>query len=194
MRSCRGAFLLVLFAVGLSLAAHVAAAGEKCQSVSLHVGEQVSYDPGMCPYPYEGNAEPTAELGCYVAPVVGALNGTWIYYWPAPDNCIYIASEDMVGSGWREDKQLWACWALSVFKTRRGDVFAEAGEMTHSDAFSMPPLAFIDLEIITGGTGHYRGATGWIGGAADEVNGGLFTGQICTAGDGKPHKKGKRRR
>jgi hypothetical protein len=157
----------------------------------MHVGGQVSYDPGECPYPYDGDAAPTADLGCYVAFVVGSINGTWIYYWPAPNNCVFISSDgaDMAGSGWRSGKELWACWALSVFRTRRGDLFAEAGEMTHSDAFSMASLPYIDLEILTGGTGQYEGATGWIGGGADLDNGGVFIGQLCGKAKGKPARK-----
>jgi len=145
----------------------------------------------MCPYPYDGDAEPTAELGCDVASVVGAVNGTWIYYWPAPNNCVFIDSNgsEMAESGWRADKELWACWALSVFKTRHGDLYAEAGEMTHSDAFSMPPLGFVDFEVLTGGAGPYENPTGRFAGAADETNGGVFIGQLCGVAKGKAVRK-----
>jgi len=119
--------------------------------------------------------------------MVGTLNGTWLYYFPL-ENCELILPATKDGALWREGKELWACWGLGVYRTRRGTIFTEAAEQTHSDSFSWPSgVAFTDLGWVIGGSGQYAGATGWIGlfGDGESVTGG---GEICTPKGGKPKK------
>jgi hypothetical protein len=190
MRMRRVLLTLMVLAVGLSLAASPGGAGEKhskeeCQKVWFHAGAQPFYE--KCPYPYEGPVTPTGELGCYIAPMVGTLNGTWLYYVPT-DNCEFILPADKPGAVWREEKQLWACWGLGVYKTKRGTIFTEAAEQAHSDGFSWPSgVAFTDFGWVIGGTGQYAGATGWIGLFGDG-EGGTGGGEICTPNGGKAKK------
>lgn len=183
----RALLAALVVAVSLSLAAAPAGAGDKadrCQKVLFHVGAQPFYE--KCPHPYKGPAMPTEELGCYISPMVGTLNGTWIYYFPT-ENCEFILPADKPGAVWRADKELWACWGLGVYKTRRGTIFTEAAEQAHSDTFSWSSIAFTDFGWVIGGTGQYAGATGWIGLFGDG-EGGTGGGEICTPPRGKPRK------
>jgi len=69
-----------------------------------------------------------------------------------------------------------AGWGLEVFHTKRGDL------ITHT-AFTFP--LGIDGGIyggasrIVGGTGHYKGATGWLTVAQNEAVSTLFVGKVC---------------
>lgn len=95
------------------------------QKVWFRAGAQPFYE--VCPYPYEGPATPQGPLGCYISPIVGTLNGTWLYYVPL-ENCEFILPANKPGAVWREGKELWACWGLGVYKTTRGTIFTEGGE------------------------------------------------------------------
>ena len=187
MKPSHALLFVLLAAVALSLAADVAAADEKCRRVRARVLEGVFYEPGECPVPYDGPAkpDPTVELGCYVQPVVGMIRGTWIYYFPSPDNCVRPMPFEESGAVWGEGWELWACWALSTYQSKRGNLYTETLEGTHSAAFSFSSLPYVDLGIVIGGTGRYEGATGWLGGAFDD-DGGPLTGRVCT-----PHHKKK---
>lgn len=179
---------LLALAASLSVGAVPSIAGEKaekCQKAFFHAGAQSFHE--VCPYPYKGPANPQGPLACYVSPMVGTLNGTWLYYFPL-DNCEFILPATKDGALWREGKVLWACWGLGVYKTRRGTIFTEAAEQTHSDALSWPSgVAFTDLGWVIGGTGQYASATGWVGlfGDGESVTGG---GEICTPKGGRPKK------
>lgn len=187
MRVHRSLLHVLVLAVGLLLAAGLTVAGEKtetCQKVWFHAGAQPVYE--VCPYPYEGPVTPQGPLGCYVAPIVGTLNGTWLYYYPA-DNCEFISPADRPGAVWREGKEMWACWGLGVLKTRHGTIFTEAAEQTHADALSLPSVAFTDFGWVIGGSGRYAGVTGWIGILGD-VESAVGGGEICLPTRAKPKK------
>jgi hypothetical protein len=188
MKPSRAFLFFLLLVVALSLTATVGVAGEKCKSVRAHFGVGVYLGPDECP-PYDGPATPNVPLACVVTPVAGTLNGTWILYWPTPDNSIVETPAELNGAIWRGGKQLFAFYALGVFDTRRGKVFTEIAEVTHSDSFSLPALAFADFEIVIGGTRKYEGATGWIAAFGDEADGGPMGGQICTPRSGWHGKK-----
>lgn len=74
---------------------------------------------------------------------------------------------------------MWATWNLSVFETRKGDIITQANEIVHLDVY-FTYGAISGTALITGGTGDYEGATGWIGWVATEAGGGAVRGVVCT--------------
>jgi hypothetical protein len=154
-------------------------AGEKCLPVAAFFGASAYHPASDCPT-YDGPGGPRNDLDCVVAPVLGTLAGTWTVYFPSP-NTITVTPAAEPAPVWREGKFMMAGWYYGVYETRRGKIFAEATWVGHSELIppDAPYYTFSEFDRITGGTGRYKGATGWIGGFGDEANGGPMGGKVC---------------
>jgi hypothetical protein len=156
-----------------------APADEKCLPVAAFFGASTYHPASECP-PYEGPGGPRSDMGCVVAPLLGTLAGTWYVYFPTP-NTITVTPAEEADPVWRAGKFMMAGWYYSVYKTRRGTIYAEATWVGHSELIppDAPYFRFSEFDRITGGTGRYKGASGWIGGFGDEANGGPMGVQVC---------------
>jgi hypothetical protein len=114
---------------------------------------------------------------CLDTPVTGNLKGTW-HILANPDWNAWELTVP-VGIPGIPSWDLWATWNLSVFETRKGDIITQANEIAHLDVF-FTYGAISGTAFITGGTGNYEGATGWIGWVVTETGGGALRGEICT--------------
>ena len=155
-----------LLVVVLCLVAGAAIAGE-CKPIRAHAGTATYFDD--CEY------DGTTYLGCVETPIRGTLNGTWVFYYTA-DNTVDLPDLPLDWSG------VSSGWGLGVYKTNKGKVFAQEAWVSHWDL--APPVVdyyiFSGNSLITGGTRHWMGATGWLGFVGDEANGGVIRGEICT--------------
>jgi hypothetical protein len=169
--------ICALLALGLGVGP--APAGEKCFPVNGFFGAGTYLPASECPT-YEGPGGPRTDMFCIVQPVLGTLTGTWYAYLPTP-NTITVTPAEQTDPVWRPGKSMMAGWYYSVYKTKRGTIYAEASVVAHSEL--MPPEApyftFSEFDRITGGTGKYKDATGWIGVFGDEANGGPMGGKVC---------------
>jgi len=78
---------------------------------------------------------------------------------------------------------MWSGWSLAVMKTNRGELWAQEAFVFHFDALTSDfGFPFSSTMSITGGTGAYEGATGWIGVIANDF-GGIMRGQVCVSGE-----------
>lgn len=192
----RTVFVLVSPILMLAATASDGLAGEECRTIHAASGPVTYLDAGQCPR-YDGPRSEELDhpnLPCIKMKVAGTLSGTWYFYWPfsPPDhNCVSIAAEAMVGGVWRDGTSLVACYGLGVFDTRQGKIYTESSGHTHSDAVVPYAYAWASFDLIRGGTGAYRNATGWIGAFNDEVNGGPVGGLLCGV-PARPHGKGRK--
>ena len=158
------AFLIVV----VCLTASQATAGD-CKKVIANIG--LSDYVGPCTY---NGVEYT---WCIDTTVTGNLKGTW-HVFGNPDANYY---ELMVpeGSPGIPSWGFLVTWNVSVFETKKGNVFAQADEIIILDVFDAFG-AFSGTALVTGGTGDYEGASGWLGWVASEADGGVLQGMICT--------------
>ena len=120
---------------------------------------------------------------CIDAPVKGTINGIWHYLAPPGGNSVTAFPDPPYSS-------LQAGWALDVMETNRGDIYAQENWMFNlsvfdADVFSPNAKALspaVTISVITGGTGQYEGASGWIGMIFDDSGQwrGFMKGEICT--------------
>jgi hypothetical protein len=159
----------VAVAVVLCLVASAAAAAP-CRPINSRLGP-VTF---LGPCTYDG----TDYAGCYERRVYGTINGSHVEY--APDNNWVVSYQAPPYSS------LAAGWAMSVFETSRGMIYAQNTWVWNLSLF--PPLEgtkaifpTVEVAVITGGTGHYEGAWGWIGFIQDDGTWrGFMRGEICT--------------
>jgi hypothetical protein len=158
----------VFLAIAVCMVTSTATAGD-CKQIIANAGV-AEYFEG-CSYDGENFAL------CIDTPVSGNLKGTWhilinpawnVWELTVPDGIPGIPSWD-----------LWATWNLSVFETRKGDIITQANEVASLDAL-FTYGAISGMAFITGGTGDYEEATGWIGWVLTETGGGALRGEICT--------------
>ncbi len=108
---------------------------------------------------------------CADFPVWGTLNGTLWYYTQPEMNREFDVPEGMLAESW----SFVVASAVVVYHTKKGKIFAQDNALWHSAALGPE---FAEFEQITGGTGQYEGATGWIAMAGGDVA--IMTGEICT--------------
>ena len=152
----------------LSLVAARAMA-EKCKPVHGKLGAVDVYleeDP-------ECKLDDVTYYYCIERPTLGTLVGRKRFYSGPEINGwdLEVPDDSLGGASW----WIGVSYAISVFETRRGTLFtqetgvwhwgADAGWSTHSN--------------ITGGTGHYDGATGWIAAAGTGYSM-VLVGELCT--------------
>jgi len=149
-----------------------AATGVKCQPVRGHTDEGTFLDRCV----YQGHE----YAWCVDVIVWGTLTGTYHYYGNPETEYALAVPPGALGENWL----FGATSALAVFETKKGEIFAQENVLFHYDA----PSSLVELLVITGGTGHYEGATGWMslitdfgypqGSAPDLFT--ILTGVICT--------------
>jgi hypothetical protein len=178
------------FVLLICLTTGLAVAGE-CKPIRGQVGASV-YLP---PCEYQG----VEYEFCIETPVKGTLNGVWRYYGPLGNdgtsscqewqpplttsafdslvvelNACHIAGPQPGYSG------MAAGWALDVFVTEEGELWAQDAYVFHYDTwFVGEEFVFSTTSYITGGTGKFEGVTGWLGFVGSEVEGGIIFGKYC---------------
>jgi hypothetical protein len=176
-----GKLAAVLTVVFCLLAAVTAA--DWCRPVHVRTGPAVYLPP--C------ELDGTLYDICIETPTRGTLNGVWHLYgvvnnwvdFPGPciDSCGDAAPAPMP-PGYAG---IEAGWGLDVYETKGGEVWADDAWLFQWGAYFFQGKAvFTSVSSITGGTGMYEGATGWIGFVGSEVEGGVIKGEICTPGPG----------
>jgi hypothetical protein len=158
------AFLIV----AVCLTASHATAGD-CKKVIANAVTTVYLDP--CTY------NGVEYMWCIDTTVTGNLKGTWHIF----------ANPDF--NGWNlevppgiDGIPVWVLsvtWNLSVFETKKGEIITQADEILNPDVYDTYG-AISGLALVTGGTGDYEGASGWIGWVVTETGGGVLQGLICT--------------
>ena len=157
-----------LLIIGLCLVASAAMA-DQCKPINARVGESTYY---TCPEAEEGE---TQYLWCIDAQVTGTINGTWHYYGDGGQVEAYPG--DPYSS-------LWSGWALDVFETKGGMIYAQDTWLWNLDAAEAgykAGLPMVTISNINGGTGPYEEASGWIGMILDDTGAwrGFMKGEIC---------------
>lgn len=165
----RNLFCRTLVFVGLSLVA-TAVLADQCKEINVRVGAVEYLEP--CTY------MDIEFFFCIDAPTKGTLNGTWHFY-----------GELGNGIAWPEDgsdpapySPLVAGWGLGEFETNKGTIKVQDNWMVNGNVNEPDEFFFVSHMNITGGTGDYEGATGWIGVVADSVGDwrGWARGEVCT--------------
>jgi hypothetical protein len=161
---------LIMVPVLLVVAASAAMAEPQCQPINVRVGQATSL--GTCVF--DGT-----EYGvCVDTPLKGTLNGIWHFY---GDGGFVTAFPDPPFSS------LFAGWGLDAIETNRGAIYAQDNYIWNLSVFGLEgtkaAIPAVSLSVITGGTGHYEGATGWFAAIYDDGGGGwrgFIRGEICT--------------
>jgi len=153
-----------LAAVALLVMSLPTSAEQTCRQVSSNVtdiGPPLA-GPAMC-----GDYD-----WCQYADVRGTINGRWWAYWDAEDE-VYLWEDENITS--------LAINIDDVFETNNGDINAKEHGITNFDAFG----SYAASIAVTGGTGMYEDATGWMTGTLTfgKKAGGTLAGEICWSGD-----------
>ena len=142
-----------------------AAMAEQCKAVYAQLGEMVFYDPGCM-------LDGVTFDWCAERPTLGTLNGTYRFYSaPELNGWDLEVPPDAIGASW----SIGVSYAISVFETQTGTLFTQETEVWHWGEVEGWGAHF----SITGGTGHYDGATGWLA-AAGSWDSMVLVGEICT--------------
>lgn len=143
-----------------------AAFGGECKPIHARVGSSTYLDP--CEY------AGMDFFYCIDAPLRGTFRGTWHYY-GEEDNGVFPEPGEPYSSS-------ASGWALGVIETNKGKVYVQDNYVWNLNALSDNRVPFASILNITGGTRHYRGASGWIGVIADDSGDwrGYMKGEICT--------------
>jgi len=148
----------------LSLMA-TAAMAEQCKAVHARLGEMVFYDPGCM---LDGDT----YYWCAERPTLGTLNGTYHFYSaPAFNGWDLEVPDGAIGASW----WIGVSYAISVFETKKGTLFTQEAQVWHGNELEGWGSHF----SVTGGTGHYDGATGWMA-SAGSWDSMALVGEICT--------------
>jgi len=148
----------------LSLVAATAMA-EQCKPVHAQLGQMVFHEPGCV-------LDGMTYFWCAERPITGTLNGTY-YFYSAPElnGWDLEVPEGAVGASW----WIGVAYAISVFETQRGTLFTQETEVWHWGEEEGWGAHY----SITGGTGHYAGASGWMASAGSwDVM--PVVGEVCT--------------
>jgi hypothetical protein len=153
-----------IFVLLLSLVA-VTAMAEQCKPVHAQLGQMVFHDPGCV-------LDGVTYYWCAERPITGTLNGTY-YFYSAPEfnGWDLEVPDGAMGASW------WIAVSheIAVFETQRGTLFTQESGVWHWGAEE----GWATHANITGGTGHYEGATGWIASAGSwDVM--PLVGKVCT--------------
>lgn len=157
-------FLYFILVIMLSLVAATAMA-EKCKPVHAQFGEIVFDDPGCI-------LDEVTYYWCAERLALGTLNGTYRFYSaPAFNGWDLEVPDGAIGGSW----WIGVSYAISVFETEKGNLFTEESQVWHWDELEGWGSHF----SITGGTGHYDGATGWMA-SAGSYDSMVLVGEVCT--------------
>ena len=148
----------------LSLVAATAMA-EQCKPVQARLGEMVFHDPGCM-------LDGVTYYWCAERPTLGTLNGTYRFYSaPAFNGWDLEVPDEAMGTSW----WIGVSYAISVLETQRGTLFTQEAQVWHWGEVEGWASHF----SITGGTGHYDGATGWMA-SAGSWDSMALVGELCT--------------
>ena len=154
--------LLLVFLLVLPL---VYADDNQCKPVHAQLGEMVFHDSGC-------TLGGVTYVWCAERPVTGTLKGTYRFYSaPELNGWDLEVPPDAIGATW----WIGVSYAIAVFETRRGKLFTQEAGVWHWGAVE----GWATHALITGGTGHYDGATGWVASAGSWDLMGLV-GEVCT--------------
>jgi len=145
--------------VVLCLFASTAVWGEKCKRVNANLFTgPLLFDPAP---------ECNGYTLCQAVYLDGTPNGTMWTFMNLPDGFIE----------W--DDGTFINITVSVLETKHGELFFDDRAITAPDA----PEGFVLHSNVTGGTGRYEGATGWLAYYLEylEGNEGIMRGEICYA-------------
>jgi len=158
-------FLYFIIVLMLSLVAATAMA-DKCKPVHARLGEMVFYDPGCM-------LDGWTYYWCAERPVLGTLNGTYRFYSaPAFNGWDLVVPPDTIGTtGW----SIGVSHVISVLETEKGTLLTQEAQVWHGGELEGWGSHF----SITGGTGHYDGATGWMA-SAGSWDSMALVGELCT--------------
>ena len=157
-------FLYSILVLMLSLVAATAVA-EQCKPVHSRLGEMVFYDPGCM-------LNGVTYYWCAERPVFGTLNGTYRFYSaPAFNGWDLEVPDGAIGASW----WIGVSYAISVLETKNGTLFTEEAQVWHWGEVEGWGSHF----SITGGTGKYDGATGWMA-SAGSWDSMALVGKLCT--------------
>lgn len=149
----------------LSLVAATAMAGE-CKRVHARLGQMVFHDPGCV-------LDGVTYVWCAERPILGNLAGRKLFY-SAPDLNgwdLEVPEDSLGGASW----WMGVSYAITVFETHRGTLFAQESGVWHSHT----DAGWGTHSKITGGTDHYDGATGWMA-SAGSWDSMALVGEVCT--------------
>ncbi len=157
MVSKRGVALAAAAFLVLSLFAGVATSGQDCRKVTatFKFHSEFWMDPEICDgYDF-----------CQYSEIRGTLKGRWWVFGNWED------VEEVAGG------TAAAFNIVSIIETNRGTLYTESRELVNYLAAD----GFVAHEAVTGGTGKYEGATGWLAAwLSFDPAGGNIGGQICT--------------
>lgn len=110
---------------------------------------------------------------CIERPTFGTLAGRKYLYSPPLLNGwdLEVPSTSLGGVQW----EMQATYAITVFETPKGTLFMQESGVFHWDTSG----GWATHSNITGGTGHYDGATGWVAAAGTWISMTLV-GELCT--------------
>ena len=147
----------------LSLVAATAMA-EQCKPVHARLGEIVFSDPGCI-------LDEVTYFWCAERPTKGTLKGTYRFYSaPELNGWDLEVPPDALGASW----EIGVSYAISVFETKRGTLFTQETEVWHWGEAEGWGAHY----SVTGGTGKYAGATGWMA-AAGSYDSMTLVGELC---------------
>lgn len=156
----------IVFAVSVLMLSLVATAAmaEQCKAVHARLGEMVFHDPGCM-------LDGATYYWCAERPTLGTLNGTYRFYSAPSFNGwdLEVPAESMGTSWW-----IGVSYAISVFETSKGMLFTQEAQVWHGAELEGWGSHF----SITGGTGRYDGATGWIA-SAGSWDSMALVGEVC---------------
>lgn len=163
-------FLTLALAASLTLVGANADAKKNCQPIYASIGP-MTYGPA-CVYqglPFEY---------CITAQVRGTLNGNYRFYGPA-NNWVDVPQDPPGLPGFQG---MLAGWALEAFETKQGVLYTQSAWTFHVGMYQFPQPGLINAanSLITGGTGRFAGATGFLGEIVNESKGTIVYGEVCT--------------
>ena len=159
----------------LCLVAGVAIADE-CKPVHVRIGLSTYLDP--CVY------QEIDFLYCIDAPLKGTLRGTWHYYGEETNGVFWPPLNDDGDPIFDPApySAMVAGWALGLIETNKGELYVQDNYLWNFNTITDNHLPFVTLMNVTGGSGMYDGASGWLGVIADDSGNwrGFMKGVICT--------------
>jgi hypothetical protein len=161
-------FLYSILVLMLSLVAATAMA-EQCKPVNGQLG---AIDVFLEDDP-ECKLDDMTFYYCIERPTLGTLAGRYRFYSAPWLNGwdLRVPRKSLGGVRW----WIGVSYAISVFETQQGTLFTQETGVWHYDA----EVGLANHFNITGGTGHYDGATGWMA-AAGTGYGMTLVGELCT--------------
>ena len=121
-----------------------AVSAPRCEKVNAHVSELVDY-----------SADPACTeagwVACVKARVIGTINGSWVEYDPG-------FGFELPSFG---DTSVWR--GESIFETKHGEIFTISAGINFWPTYATAGDYFnLEIHAVTGGTGRYEEATGYI--------------------------------